>query len=71
MTKDKSKCWAAEVDLMSIGTGIKNKMMIFKRVLDKTPLNVYNIIKVEYKNMRLEKRGQYSNWYLDKYNLIE
>ena len=71
MTKDKSKCWAAELDLMSIGTGIKNKMMVFKRVLDKTPLNVYNIIKVEYKNMRLEKRGQYSNWYLDKYNLIE
>ena len=71
MTKDKSKCWAAELDLMSIGTGIKNKMMIFKRVLDKTPLKVYNIIKVEYKNMRLEKRGQYSNWYLDKYNLIE
>ena len=56
---------------MSIGTGIKNKMMIFKRVLDKTPLKVYNIIKVEYKNMRLEKRGQYSNWYLDKYNLVE
>ena len=71
MTKDKSKCWAAELDLMSIGTGIKNKMMIFKRVLDKTPLKVYNIIKVEYKNMRLEKRGKYSNWYLDKYNLIE
>lgn len=71
MTKDKSKCWAAELDLMSIGTGIKNKMMIFKRVLDKTPLKVYNIIKVEYKNMRLEKRGEYSNWYLDKYNLVE
>ena len=71
MTKDKSKCWAAELDLMSIGTGIKNKMMIFKSVLDKTPLKVYNIIKVEYKNMRLEKRGQYSNWYLDKYNLVE
>lgn len=71
MTKDKSKCWAAELELMSIGTGIKNKLMVFKRTLDKTPLKVYNIITVEYKDMKLEKRGQYSNWYLNKYNLIE
>jgi len=71
MTKDKSKCWAAELELMSIGTGIKNKLMVFKRVLDKTPLKVYNIITVEYKDMKLEKKGQYSNWYLNKYNLIE
>ena len=71
MTKDKSKCWAAELELMSIGTGIKNKLMVFKRTLDKTPLKVYNIITVEYKDMKLEKRGQYSNWYLNKYNLVE
>ena len=44
MTRDKSKCWAAELELMSIGTGIKNKLMVFKRTLDKTPLKVYNII---------------------------
>ena len=71
MTKDKSKCWAAELELMSVGTGIKNKLMVFKRTLDKTPLKVYNIITVEYKDMKLEKRGQYSNWYLNKYNLVE
>lgn len=71
MTKDKKKCWAAELELMSLGTGIKNKLMVFKRTLDKEPLKVYNIIKVEYKDMKLEKRGQYSNWYLNKYSLVE
>jgi len=69
-TKDKRKIWGYELNYISIGSGIKSKMVVFSKTYNLKKLKKFDIIKINRNDVQRKEYNGYINYYLYKYKII-
>jgi DNA polymerase-3 subunit alpha len=69
--KDKSRIWGYSANVMSVGSGKKTELIIWKNTYKNSPFQRGNTLYVKKEWLSKDERNGFVNWYLNHYDILD